>query len=185
MAHCEPTNSFVTATPGSDPGLNTPRLLTTYQPRQTPSPAQHIYTQCKIWEAVRATSAAPGFFDPIIIGNEKFVDGGVGCNNPSEQVYEEGVTLLEPDQTIGCLLSIGTGIPAIMPMEERTSIFALRSQLEPLVRVATDTARVHADMSAKPELEDKYFRFNVEQGGQRISLWMWEKLPELNAHTNA
>jgi patatin-like phospholipase/acyl hydrolase len=36
----------------------------------------------KLWEAARATSAAPGYFRPIQVGQVKLVDGGLLANNP-------------------------------------------------------------------------------------------------------
>jgi patatin-like phospholipase/acyl hydrolase len=36
----------------------------------------------KIWEAARATSAAPSYFLQQKVGGEKFVDGGLSANNP-------------------------------------------------------------------------------------------------------
>jgi len=44
---------------------------------------------CKIWQAARATSAAPTFFKRIKIGRkQEYIDGGMGCNNPSEVVLD-------------------------------------------------------------------------------------------------
>lgn len=36
----------------------------------------------KIWQAARATSAAPGYFKPMKIGEIELVDGGLLANNP-------------------------------------------------------------------------------------------------------
>lgn len=35
-----------------------------------------------LWEACRATSAAPVYFHPIKVGQYQLVDGGLGANNP-------------------------------------------------------------------------------------------------------
>lgn len=45
----------------------------------------------KIWEAARATSAAPSFFDPIKIGGfgEAFGDEGTGANNPVRILWNQ------------------------------------------------------------------------------------------------
>lgn len=36
----------------------------------------------KIWQAARATSAAPLYFSPIKVGEYKLVDGALAANNP-------------------------------------------------------------------------------------------------------
>ncbi|OBT85481.1 hypothetical protein VE02_06195 [Pseudogymnoascus sp. 03VT05] len=53
--------------------------------------SQTLFEECKVWEACRATSAAPTFFDPVQIGpyKQSFIDGGLGYNNPIFKVYDE------------------------------------------------------------------------------------------------
>ena len=81
---------------------NIPVLFRTYPSRET-------HSGCKIWEAARATSAAPTFFKRIEIGREQpFIDGGMGRNNPSKVVLDEANTLFKA-RPVGCLVSIGTG----------------------------------------------------------------------------
>ncbi|KAK3934638.1 hypothetical protein QBC46DRAFT_347432 [Diplogelasinospora grovesii] len=69
--------------------------------------------ELKIWEAVRATTAAPGFFRPFTKKEtgQGFVDGAVYHNNPAYVAFEES-RLLWPDVR-HCLpdiiLSLGTG----------------------------------------------------------------------------
>lgn len=36
----------------------------------------------KIWEAARATSAAPAYFEPITVNGIRMVDGGLQANDP-------------------------------------------------------------------------------------------------------
>jgi patatin-like phospholipase/acyl hydrolase len=36
----------------------------------------------KIWEAARATTAAPTYFPRMKLGKHDYVDGGLGYNNP-------------------------------------------------------------------------------------------------------
>jgi patatin-like phospholipase/acyl hydrolase len=62
---------------------NIPVLLRTYQ-------SHEAQLSCEVWEAARATSAAPIFFKHIEMGNSQpFIDGGLGCNNPSKLVLDE------------------------------------------------------------------------------------------------
>lgn len=60
-------------------------LLRTYPSASAP-------VDCTIWEAACATSAAPTFFPSIKFKNRtggEFVDGGVGCNNPTKVLIKE------------------------------------------------------------------------------------------------
>src|SRR5947209_2389498 len=87
-----------------------PRRFRTYPVRALAS------ANCEIWEAARATSAAPTFFKRIAISDgggakEEFIDGGLGCNNPVIQVLEEARDVFGNDRAVGCLVSIGTGHP--------------------------------------------------------------------------
>lgn len=138
----------------------------------------------KIWEAVRATSAAPTFFDPIHINGEEYVDGGLGCNNPCKEVYEEAQRLW-PDREIGCIISLGTGMPRVLSMQNPSLLSSWwpKDWTETLLRVATLCDQIHQEMLRKRELRGKYFRFNVQQGMQTISLEEWKKLGEVATHT--
>ena len=68
---------------------------------------------CEIWEAARATSAAPTFFKRIKIGPSgsgiDYVDAGIGCNNPIKQVMAEAARVFGEEAPVGCIISIGTG----------------------------------------------------------------------------
>jgi len=41
-----------------------------------------VLPDVKIWQAARATSAAPSYFKPITVGKYTLLDGGLGANNP-------------------------------------------------------------------------------------------------------
>jgi len=173
--------TFVTATPGKDVGRNKPRLFRTYIHR---AGDESDAPDCKIWEAVRATSAAPTFFDEIEIDDQVYVDGGVGCNNPCKQVLEEAGRLW-PGREIGCIISLGTGMPRVLSMQGSSlyNSWDPRDWVGVLTRIATLCDQTHQDMLRKRELRGKYFRFNVQQGMQTISLQEWTKLGEVATHT--
>jgi calcium-independent phospholipase A2-gamma len=59
----------------------------------------------KIWEAVRASSAAPGFFDDFSTHGQVFQDGGIIANNPSSIGYHEARHLW-PTEDLQCLVII-------------------------------------------------------------------------------
>jgi len=94
--------SFVPSMSELNMNARIPRLFRTYHAPKYPSPNRTI------WEAVRATSAAPTFFPRIVIDGEPYVDGSMGCNNPVQQVLREA-KLLFPDRHVACIVSVGTG----------------------------------------------------------------------------
>lgn len=55
-----------------------PVFLRSYTNPQTKS----LLPQCLVWEAGRATSAAPTYFSQIKVGGYELVDGGLLANNP-------------------------------------------------------------------------------------------------------
>ena len=65
-------------------------------------------SKCPIWQAARATSAAPSFFKAMYISNPlpgiNYIDGGLGHNNPAEVSLEEG-SRIWPNAKRFCLVS--------------------------------------------------------------------------------
>jgi len=70
--------SFVMATKQTGANNSAPVFLRSYKNPLEMSELPNI----KIWEAARATSAAPTYFTPMTVGNTTFVDGGLQANNP-------------------------------------------------------------------------------------------------------
>jgi len=171
--------SFVCAMNAHNMSANIPTLFRTYESHET-------HSACKIWEAARATSAAPTFFKRIKIGRaQPFIDGGLGCNNPSRVILDEANALFGA-RCIGCLVSIGTG------QVETTAIRkpGLFQQIMPtdivdaLKAIAIDCEATHESMLRLfAKLPATYFRLNVEQGMQGIELSKWERLSNVEAHT--
>lgn len=130
-----------------------------------------------ICQAVRATSAASTFFDPVTIEpyGRRFVDGGLGANNPIEQLWNEAQNIWcqneewELSKILKCFVSIGTGDPGRIPVNEGLWKFFS----ETLVGIATETektAKVFIDRHQRLYENKRYFRFNVQQGLQGIGL---------------
>jgi hypothetical protein len=163
-----------------------PILFRTYPSPKEPS------IPCTIWQAARATSAAPTFFERVFIGPiarpEPFIDGGVGQNNPSAQVLEEA-ELMFPDRNIACVISLGTGKPRTIdvpnPSFIERNIVPLRV-IRAMVAIATDCEKTAEQVEKKfKHLPKTYFRFNVEQGLQNVKLGDWDRLGEVAAHTRS
>jgi predicted acylesterase/phospholipase RssA len=76
-----------------------------------------------ICQAALATSAATTFFEPVSIGDRSFADGGLGANNPVDEVEGESSNIwcsetgdLKP--LVKCFISIGRGNPGKKPFED-------------------------------------------------------------------
>jgi predicted acylesterase/phospholipase RssA len=160
----------------------------------------------RIWEAARATSAAPAFFKPITINGVTYGDGATGWNNPAAEAVAESHKIW-PSRPIACLLSIGTGLEkAIQLSDDDDDNDRLSSEIsEHLLRklapnesfqleiakycVASLTSceKVHRDVSSHfPDRiipHRNYFRFNVPQGMCEIGLKEWKKTGDIIALT--
>ncbi|KAK7836050.1 hypothetical protein U0070_004141 [Myodes glareolus] len=64
--------------------------------------------QYKMWQAIRASSAAPGYFAEYALGNDLHQDGGLLLNNPSALAMHE-CKCIWPDAPLECIVSLGTG----------------------------------------------------------------------------
>ena len=144
---------------------------------------------CAIWEAARATSAAPTFFKPIEIGmpflEERFIDGGLRCNNPVAEVIAEAHTLW-PDRKVACLISLGTGQASTISIPSSTFFTKVLplNVVAALKSIATDCEKAATNCDRRfPGPDSVYSRFNVEQGMQQISLDEWNKMADTVAHT--
>ena len=142
---------------------------------------------CTIWEAARATLATPAFFKSIEIGGlgarQPYADGGVRLNNPTAQVLREAESIF-PGRPIACIVSIGTGQMDMTSITELPSWQQVPAHvIKTMVAITTDCDTVSQDMAQRfKSIPDLYFRFNVNQGVQDISLAHWDRLSEVAAH---
>ncbi|OQD86643.1 hypothetical protein PENANT_c007G05014 [Penicillium antarcticum] len=140
-----------------------------------------------ICQAALATSAATTFFEPVSIGNRSFADGGLGANNPVDEVEGEASNIWFPETGdlkphVKCFISIGTGNPGKKPFED--NIFKFLGQT--VVQIATETENTERRFIArwaKQFDEKRYFRLNVEQGLQEIGLEEYKKKGAIEAAT--
>lgn len=65
----------------------------------------------KVWEAVRASTSAPGYFEEYLLDGNVFQDGGLIANNPTSIALHE-CKLLWPGEDIQCVVSLGNGRPS-------------------------------------------------------------------------
>lgn len=158
----------------------------------------------------RATSAADLKFDPVIIGERTFYDGGLGDNNPAPKILDEVLTTCGHDipSILNMFVSIGTGekpktrekVKQNLPSAIRKRvglIDAIANAVGKLKRHGTEVERHHQEMvrllryghcqqiSSNPERFEQYIRF---PGGDIIGIlkldqWFTTKKRTLNNMT--
>lgn len=109
------------------------------------------------------------------IGKRLFVDGALGANNPVDEVEGEASDIWCPDTRqlkplVKCFISIGTGIPSKKQIQDDK---ILKFFIKTLVGISTETEQTERKFIArwaKQVEENRFFRFNVEQGLQGINL---------------
>ncbi|EUC42742.1 hypothetical protein COCMIDRAFT_28657 [Bipolaris oryzae ATCC 44560] len=123
-----------------------------------------------IWEAARATSAAPTFFAPIKFPNGMdFRDSGFGANNPIFELINE-IRKEFPTKDISTIVSLGTGVSSSMKLGR-----GLVSVAEAYSKIAMNTKKTAESFEAQYSHQQgiyrhKYFHFNPTNGLQGVGL---------------
>ncbi|KAG9075017.1 hypothetical protein FRC06_010323 [Ceratobasidium sp. 370] len=135
--------------------------------------------------------AHPELFKSINIGEPPvrmpFVDGGLGCSNPTAHVLAE-VKAIHSNGHLACVISIGAGHTSTIQIQKSGPLRrVLPSNVLTVMRsIAMDGERVAQEMAMRfGQARGAYFRLNVDQGIQNIKASEWEKLSEVAAHTRA
>ncbi|XP_008304752.1 calcium-independent phospholipase A2-gamma [Stegastes partitus] len=127
--------------------------------RLMPGVRSHYLGDCKhkMWQAIRASSAAPGYFQEFVLGKDLHQDGGLLINNPTALAIHE-CKCLWPNTPLQCVLSLGTGRYETAG-KNSTTYTSLKTKLSHVISSATDTEEVHTMLDALLP-PDTYFRFN-------------------------
>uniref|UniRef100_A0A3Q3VVS8 PNPLA domain-containing protein n=1 Tax=Mola mola TaxID=94237 RepID=A0A3Q3VVS8_MOLML len=127
--------------------------------RLMPGVKSHYLGDCKhkMWQAIRASSAAPGYFQEFVLGKDLHQDGGLLINNPTALAIHE-CKCLWPNTPLQCVLSLGTGRFETAG-KNSTTYTSLKAKLTNVISSATDTEEVHTMLDALLP-PDTYFRFN-------------------------
>jgi calcium-independent phospholipase A2-gamma len=109
--------------------------------------------------AMRATTAAPTFFKPVLMGGDVYSDGGLIASNPTAVAIHEARQLY-PNIPIEMIVSVGTG----EFVNEKMSLkFGWDGVISQIVKSATDTSRTHWIV------EDILGNGNTAQGADTVS----------------
>ncbi|XP_028929404.1 calcium-independent phospholipase A2-gamma isoform X1 [Ornithorhynchus anatinus] len=124
-----------------------------------PGVKSHYMGSCryKLWQAIRASSAAPGYFAEYALDKDLHQDGGLLLNNPAALAMHE-CKCLWPDVPLQCIVSLGTGR---YEGDRKTNVTytSLKTKLTHVISSATDTEEVHIMLDGLLP-SDTYFRFN-------------------------
>ncbi|KAJ8902943.1 hypothetical protein NDN08_006261 [Rhodosorus marinus] len=149
---------FVVSTMMSAPTA-VPYLHANYRPPpRPPGSGEHRYRHgCHhtLWEAARASTAVPSYFDAFRSGEEVFCDGAILVNNPAAIAVHEA-RLLWPNAPLECIVSVGTGRPDISTKAGSENLYDVAKAL---INSATDTEAVHHALEDLAP-EGVYYRFN-------------------------
>ncbi|KKF92479.1 Patatin [Ceratocystis platani] len=148
-----------------------PTLFKTYDDSTT-------FSESKIWEVARATSAATTFFKSIKVGRDEveFIDAGFGHNNPCEALIEE-TKKVYPGREM-TILSIGTGLGDVIEIKDKRI-----SIIKALASMATTSKAAALRLQNKYSGIGGYYRFNVENGLKDITLSDWKQSSKISSHT--
>eukprot|EP01098_Paradermamoeba_levis_P016444 TRINITY_DN8887_c0_g1_i1.p1 TRINITY_DN8887_c0_g1~~TRINITY_DN8887_c0_g1_i1.p1 ORF type:complete len:358 (+),score=93.35 TRINITY_DN8887_c0_g1_i1:56-1129(+) len=145
---------FLVATDASNE-LWFPYLFTSYQ---NPNTKYQSNSGATLVEALRATSAAPGYFKPEHFGKFRLLDGGLIANNPTEVAFIEARTLW-PDREVELVVSMGTGNPENPDIPKET----MKNLIMSIIDMETSSLATHFKMKNWLSVDHPsthYFRFS-------------------------
>ncbi|KAF5360636.1 hypothetical protein D9756_004637 [Leucocoprinus leucothites] len=165
-----PCKVFVVATRADDISNRIATHLRTY----TNPNVEKSFSDYKIWEAARATSAAPTYFPRIKLGDFEYVDGGLGFNNPVLLLMGEARVYYGFARRLGCLVTLGTGMsPNVSLPPEGNNVFEHIKDSAGVMKSMWELATVSEQANHMAELlvrSGYYYRFNV---GVRVAEKRW------------
>jgi hypothetical protein len=130
--------------------------------------------------------AVPSHFSPVKIGErlrqQDFVGGALGANNPTRELLKEASTVFGNEFRVAQIISIGSGIHPVFPMNSE----ATEADLSRLLKdIATDCEAVAQELHTRLYNIHAYLRLNVERGMEHVTVEDWNQLGAIESHTSA
>lgn len=127
------------------------------------------------WQAARATSAAPTYFEPAKVPVEgspdywALIDGGVFANNPAACALVEAKTLF-PQATRFLIVSLGTGTNQPRLDIAKAQKWGTAGWLRPILDIVLDGVSATVDYQLQQLLPTDYQRYQItlQCGGQAM-----------------
>ena len=133
-----------------------------------------------IWKVGRATAAAPSYFEPMEIDDHKFLDGGVGCNNPSFEAFQELMRMHNHSPSvIGHFMSIGTG-SAEFDLSGGSGWTNMLQNFRAIAKVVTNSEPPHDTLAQMHQTYKlPYVRLDVtgDLGSLKMDTWRTKRSP--------
>ncbi|KAK3329565.1 hypothetical protein B0H66DRAFT_526949 [Apodospora peruviana] len=137
----------------------------------------------KIWEAARATTAAPSYFRSITLGSVELIDAAMGFNNPMGQVVDEAGKIFDLSCKLGCVVSLGTGTRD-KNLGMPGGVKRLLQTVKLMKNITTDSDRVEDDIKERfSRIPSTYFRFSVPGAAETVGMTEYKKIGELKDMT--
>ena len=175
--------------------------------RSYPSRTQSaLESGCAIWQAGRATCATKLAFKEIRIGTSTFLDEGYGLTNsdkqptynPAPEILDEAVLNEWPGQSVGLMLSIGTGK---RPASTHTAqsewwegfaggLGSFAEAKRKLIAKIEGCEKTHKEMLSihlpkRGVAPEHYLRLNVEVGVGEFGMNEWNRLADISNSTQS
>ena len=134
----------------------------------------------QIWQIARATSAAPFSFDSIEFEQDgtryEWLDGGLGCCNPSEEAYRSVKQLFNNgSHVVELVMSIGTGETKSSKRKKWLGYGKFLKHGSTIIDLATQCESTHTNMQAALKADGvPYCRLNIKEGLGTIALDCWK-----------
>ena len=183
------------------------RSATTVMLRSYPSRTQPaVESECAIWQAGRATCATKLAFKEIRVGTSTFLDEGYGLinsdktptYNPAPQILDEAIINEWPGQSVGLLLSIGTGKRpgGTQSMQSEWwegfagGLGSFAEAKRKLIAKIEGCEKTHREMLSihlpkRGVHPNNYLRLNVEVGVGEFGMNEWNRLADISNSTQS
>ncbi|ETS74615.1 hypothetical protein PFICI_13099 [Pestalotiopsis fici W106-1] len=161
-----------------------PRLIRSYA---SDDDHHFPYAPIKVWEAARATSAAPSLFKPMTIKRPgpsmTLYDGALTGNNPIRQVVNE-CNGFDHGRNFECIVSLGTGVKGATPLKSSNHVLKVAKVL---AKHSLDCHAAHVEFLSTREgrglIDDqRYFRFSPERNLGEVELDGWESFDAITEY---
>ncbi len=111
-------------------------------------------------DAARATSAAPTYFEPLLLGDRALIDGGIYINNPTVSAFAEAIRIFSPEEQF-LVVSLGTGELTRRIEYDRAKNWGAVEWLIPLLDSVFDGASDVVNYQLKQFIPESFYRIQT------------------------